>query len=127
MPGRDGETVVLLTKVLVLRERHPHACVAAVASAALAEKLKGLAVRRPRRVGALVHLRQPLVHLAVKGLVPGLPRHPLHEPQFTPRASSRGGPPPGLTAGAIQAMAPFEPLGSYVSLVGHLDDRGLVP
>jgi len=24
-------------------------------------------------------------------------------------------------------MAPFEPLGSYVSLVGHLDDRGLVP
>jgi hypothetical protein len=79
VPGRDGETVVLLTKVLVLRERHPHACVAAVASAALAEKLKGLAVRRPRRVGALVHLRQPLVHLAVKGLVPSLPRRPLHE------------------------------------------------
>src|SRR4029453_12687345 len=89
VPGRDDETVILLTNVLVRRERHPHVYVAAVI-AALAEKLEGLAVRRPRRVGGLDHPRDPLVHLAVKGLVPGLPRRPLHERQFTLRTSSRG-------------------------------------
>jgi hypothetical protein len=96
VPGHNCKTVVLLTNVLVLRESHPHACVAP-AIAALAEKLIGLVVRRPRYVGTLVHLRDPLVHLAMKGLVPGLPRRPLHEAQFTPRSPSRAAPPPVST------------------------------